>query len=317
MTNTTSLSKERILVTGITGIHGWPVYRMLAQALRPDHLFGIGPPKMKTPSGKNITPICIADSVQLGQVRDTFHPTLVIHAAGVCDLDVCEERPLWAHRINVDGCRAVVDTFGQHSRICFLSTDLVFSGEHPPVGGYAEQHAADPVSIAGKTFLQGEQAIAASPHWSILRLGLPVGKSINGDKGGLDWVENRFRKNLPVTLFTDEYRSMLLCSDLARSVVEFIVSGTKGLYHLGGPKAISLHELGTMIIRSGNYSPALLRGITRAQEINGPPRIGNVALNSRKVAPLLSCMPDAVVLPSAKQASIYQLRDDKDPTVEI
>lgn len=300
MTNTTSLSKERILVTGITGIHGWPMYRMLTRIIPPGHLFGIGPPKMKTPSGTNVAPICIADAAQLRQVRDAFNPTLVVHAAGVCDLDVCEERPLWAHQINVDGCRTVVDTFGQHSRICFLSTDLVFSGENPPDGGYAEQHAADPVSIAGKTFRQGEQAIAAAPHWSILRLGLPVGSSLNGDKGGLDWVAGRFRKKLPVTLFTDEYRSMLSCSDLARCVVEFIGTTTEGLYHLGGPAAVSLHELGAMIIRSGGYSPALLKGITRAQEVDGPPRIGNVALNSSNVAPLLSRMPDAVLLPSVK-----------------
>jgi dTDP-4-dehydrorhamnose reductase len=216
---------------------------------------------------------------------------MVLHAAGVCDLDVCEERPLWAARINSGGTAAVAEVFGSTAAIIFLSTDLVFSGNHAPEGGYTEDHIPDPVSIAGKTFLDGERQLSRCQRSTIIRLGLPVGPSITGDKGGLDWVESRFKKNRPVTLFTDEYRSVICNRDAARCVVEFTADRRDGTFHLGGPVPVSLHELGMKIIVGGGYDPLLLKGILRCQEKNGPPRMGNVALDSRRIFPYLSAPP--------------------------
>jgi hypothetical protein len=42
-----------------------------------------------------------------------------------------------------------------------------------------------------------------------------------------------------------------------------------------------LHEVGAFVIRRGGYDAALLRGILRREERNGPPRIGDVSLNSQ------------------------------------
>jgi dTDP-4-dehydrorhamnose reductase len=285
------IRRERILMTGITGIHGWPLYTLLTSLLPPERLFGIGPPHMRTPSGKGTLGCCVSDRPALARIRDHFAPNLVIHAAGVCDLDVCEERPAWADRLNNEGTAAIAQVFGDTAAILFLSTDLVFSGDNAPPGGYTEAHTPDPVSIAGKTFLAAEKQLAGCPRCSIIRLGLPVGPSVTGDKGGLDWVESRFRKNRPVTLFTDEYRSVIDNRDAARCVVEFAVRRINGLFHLGGPTPISLHGLGKMIIEGGNYDPALLKGILRIDERNGPPRIGNVALCSKKILHYLSTPP--------------------------
>jgi hypothetical protein len=45
---------RRILITGITSIHGWPIYKKLKSLLEPDGLFGIRPPNMRIPHGKNV-----------------------------------------------------------------------------------------------------------------------------------------------------------------------------------------------------------------------------------------------------------------------
>ena len=286
-----SLLNQRIFVTGITGIHGWPIYCRLASFMPPERLFGIGPPGMKKPSGGSLTACCITDRKCLREIRNFFKPTLLIHCAGVCDLDVCEMRPQWAEKINREGTAAVVEIFGDLIPVVYLSTDLVFSGNDPPAGGYTEKHAPDPVSVAGKTFLLGEKELTGCREWTIIRLGLPMGPSVTGDKGGLDWIENRFRKSRPVTLFTDEYRSVIACSELARCVGEFVAVRRNGLFHLGGPISVSLHELGQMIISGGGYNGDLLKSLRRHEEVDGPPRIGNVALNSGKIVPYLSSVP--------------------------
>ncbi len=276
-------SEWRILITGITSIHGWPIFSRLYSLVQPSHLFGIRPPKMNNPQYKNVLSLCITDHSRLKKIRTQFQPTHVIHCAGVCDLDVCEERPEWAHSINVEGTKIITDLFGNNTTLFYMSTDLVFSGHEPPQGGYRENCQPDPISIAGKTFTKAETYIKKCKSHCILRLGLPLGNSLTGDKGAIDWIESRFKKNLPVTLFYDEYRSCISCEDMSILVLKALTLELRGLYHLGGDKSWSLYDIGKYVLLKGKYPKRLLKGMCRHEEKNGPPRISDVSLNSKKI----------------------------------
>jgi len=269
----------KILVTGVTSIHGWPIYERLSQCLPPERLFGIRPPKTTAPENSHVLAACITDKDQLQRVREQFNPTHVVHCAGVCDLDVCEDRPDWAYAINVKGTQVISEVFGDLP-IVYMSTDLVFSGEDPPNGGYAECHKISPVSVAGKTFAEAETCLKPNGHHCIVRLGLPLGDSITGNKGAIDWIESRFKRQLPVTLFHDEFRSCVTCGEIADMALNILAGQWEGLYHFGGRRSWSLHEIGAYVIQRGGYNPSLLNGILRSQEEKGPPRIGDVSLNS-------------------------------------
>jgi dTDP-4-dehydrorhamnose reductase len=134
----------------------------------------------------------------------------------------------------------------------------------------------------GKTYLLAEQEIAKALRRSIVRIGLPMGDSIQGKKGAVDFIEGRLRRNLPMSLFHDEYRSCIGCDDLAEGVVSLLFMEVEGLYHVGGPHAVSLYEIGERILNRGNYRKEALRKLSRKEDVNGPPRIGNVHLNSGK-----------------------------------
>ncbi|MBC8549373.1 MAG: sugar nucleotide-binding protein [Candidatus Brocadiales bacterium] len=277
----------RILVTGITSIHGWPIFTQLHKLLPEAFLYGLRPPKSNVPEASNVSSFCITELKKLKKIKDEFNPTHVIHCAGVCDLDVCEERPEWAHLLNVNGTRAVVDVFGNDIPILYMSTDLVFSGFNAPAGGYTEEDKPNPINVVGETFANAESYIQRCRDYSIIRLGLPLGDSIGGTKGAIDWIENRFRRNLPVTLFYDEYRSCVECEEIGRTAIAALTIGLRGLFHLGGERRCSLFDIGKHVLDSGGYAPALLNGIMRHQEKNGPPRIGDVSLNSEKLRRLV------------------------------
>jgi dTDP-4-dehydrorhamnose reductase len=280
--NSLKFEHSRILITGITSIHGWPIYGRLGSLADSGRLFGIRPPNMRIPADENVDSLCITDSIKLAQVRDEFQPTHVLHAAGVCDLDVCEARPQYAYDINVTGARNIVSVFSESCYIMYLSADLVFSGNKTSAGGYSETDMPDPVSIVGKTILQAESEISKAPRHAIVRLGLPMGNSIQGKKGAVDFIEGRLKRGLPMSLFHDEYRSCIGCEDLADAVVSLFSMEVEGLFHVGGPRAVSLYEIGDRILKRGNYKKEALRKMSRKDEVNGPPRIGNVHLNSEK-----------------------------------
>jgi dTDP-4-dehydrorhamnose reductase len=278
---------SRVLITGITSIHGWPIYKKLRSVIPSDRLFGIRPPNMEIPDDGNAESICMTAQQELARLRDEFQPTHVLHAAGVCDLDICEARPQYAHSINVNGAQNIVSVFSESCYIMYLSADLVFSGNSPSALGYAETDKPDPVSVVGKTFLLAEKEIAKASRHSIVRLGLPMGDSIQGKKGAIDFIEGRLKRGLPMSLFHDEYRSCIDCDDLADAVVSLFALEAEGLFHVGGPRPVSLYEIGERILRRGNYRREALMKWSRADDVNGPPRIGNVHLNSAKAERLL------------------------------
>ncbi|MHC5083758.1 MAG: sugar nucleotide-binding protein [Planctomycetota bacterium] len=278
--------QHKILVTGITSIHGWPIWQALESCCAPENLMGIRPPATKAPVASNIIAACITDKDQLRQIRDTFSPTCVIHCAGVCDLDLCEERPDWAYDLNVNGAKAVCDVLAETCRIIYMSTDLIFSGDHRPESGYAETCVPTPISVAGKTLYQAEQTIAQTAGACVIRLGLPLGDSVTGTKGAIDWIKSRLLKNRPVTLFYDELRSCLWCDQIGELAPA--MPSLSGLYHFGGNRPWQLYEIGLHVRDQYNVAPHLLKGIYRHQEQNGPPRIGDVSMNSTKLKKQLS-----------------------------
>jgi dTDP-4-dehydrorhamnose reductase len=284
------INTSRILITGITSIHGWPIYKALKSIVSPDRLFGVRPPNMRMPEDRNVVSLCITAKEELGRLRDDFQPTHVLHAAGVCDLDTCEAKPLYAHNINVNGAKSIVSIFSGSCYIMYLSADLVFSGNNALTRGYAETDDPDPVSVVGRTYALAEKEIVKARRHSIIRLGLPMGDSIQGKKGAIDFIEGRLKRGLPMSLFHDEYRSCINCDDLADAVVSLLSMEVEGLFHVGGPHPVSLYEIGERILKRGNYRREALRKLSRKDDLNGPPRIGNVHLNSRKAERVLGRM---------------------------
>jgi dTDP-4-dehydrorhamnose reductase len=285
---------KRVLITGVTSLHGWPLYKALTQQLGPKHVLGIGPPKTKAaqfPEG-NAIPCCINDIAGLTAVFEQFRPTHVIHAAGMCDLDVCELWPSLAYQRNVVGTQNVA-RLSRNCHVMYISTDLVFSGNHPPLEGYDEHSRPDPPSMIGKTFIQAEAIMAQRPNAMIVRKGLPMGASLSGRKGPIDYLAYRFRRGKPLTLFYDELRSALYIDDLIAGLRLLWETQATGCYHFGGPQRVSLYDIGNYLIKTRHYDPTCLIRASRFEDPADLPRIGNVALNSRRAYTLTGFTPRA------------------------
>ncbi|PON11656.1 hypothetical protein C2W62_43665 [Candidatus Entotheonella serta] len=236
---------KRVLITGVTSLHGWPLYKTLTQQLGPQQVLGICPPKTKMgqfPAG-NARPCCINDTAGLTTAFEAFRPTHVIHAADMCDLDVCELWPSLAYQRNVVGTQNIV-RLSRDCHLMHISTDLVFSGNPPPPNGYDEDSSPDPPSMIDKTFIEAEAAVTQLPGAMIVRKGLPMGDSLSGRKGPIDYLAYRFRRGKPLTLFYDELRSALYIDDLITGLLLLWESETEGRYHFGGPKRVSLYDIG-------------------------------------------------------------------------
>ena len=143
----------------------------------------------------------------------------VLDCAGNCALKSCELDPAMAWRINVEGVRNLLAMVAERdARLVHLSIDLVFSGTRR-AAVTSKHDPTDPVTVYGKTMVAAEQLISADCAAAcILRISLPMGVSFNGHAGAIDWIQSRFKKSKPATLYFDEVRTPTYTDCLNRAV---------------------------------------------------------------------------------------------------
>ena len=279
-----------LLVTGITGVVGYHALRYF-QTRYPGQVMGIRQEDDPRMSGPGIVACNAEDPAALARVFDEHGFAAVVDCAGNCALKACELNPAIAWRLNVEGVKNLVaQSVRIGARMVHLSVDMVFSGLKD--GGYLETDPIDPVTVYGKTMVAGERAVLdADPDACILRISLPMGTSLNGHAGAIDWIASRFKKSRPATLYTDEIRTPTYTDCLNRLYEAVMSRGLTGIYHAGGPRRLSLYQIAQVINRVGGYDADCLFGIPRAHGGPIPPRAGNVSMDSSKLARALGCQP--------------------------
>jgi len=141
----------RILITGANGQVGWHLQRTLA------------------PLGKtlaiDVEQVDLTDLDAVSRTVREFAPDVVANAAAYTAVDKAESEPDLARAINVAApARIAAECAHSGALMIHYSTDYVYDGSKP--GPYEESDATGPLSVYGKTKLDGDEAIIASgcPH---------------------------------------------------------------------------------------------------------------------------------------------------------
>jgi dTDP-4-dehydrorhamnose reductase len=279
-----------LLVTGIAGVAGYNALRYFRRKY-PGQVIGNRRTDNWPMRGEGIVSCNLEDRDGLRRLFDQHQFAAVLNCAGSCKLKSCELGPEMAWRVNVATVESLLDVLaGSDVRLVHLSIDLVFSGAGE--GNHVEDDPTDPVTVYGATMVAGEQRVlAARPQSCILRISLPMGVSFNGHAGAIDWIQSRFKKGRPATLYFDEIRTPTYTDCLNRLLETVLASNLAGLYHAGGPRRLSLFEIAQVVNRIGGYHPDHLMGCLRHQAGPIPPRAGNVSLASDKLVRALGYEP--------------------------
>jgi dTDP-4-dehydrorhamnose reductase len=291
-----------LLVTGIAGVAGYNAFHYF-QARYPGQVFGVRRADNWPLSGRGIIACDAMDEAGWARLFDEHQFKAVVNCEGSCKLKSCELDPEMAWRINVSGLQNLLRMIGQTKlRLVHFSIDLVFSGTAG--GNHLEDDPTDPVTVYGHTMVEAERVLQRlAPDAVILRISLPMGVSFNGHAGAIDWIQSRFAKSKPATLYYDEIRTPTYTDCLNELLETLLCNDLAGLYHAGGPRPLSLYQIAQIVNRLGGYDPDLLIGCLRREAGPMPPRAGDVTLDSSKLARALGYQPfDA-----------WPLRDDHTP----
>ncbi len=279
-----------LLITGIAGVAGYNAFHYFRQKYK-GQVIGTRRTNNWPLRGHGIEPCELHDYDSVASLFERYRFASVLNCEGTCKLKSCECAPALAERVNVASAKNLLQVMqGTNTRFVHMSVDLVFSGR--PGGGHVEEDLPDPVTIYGKTMWEAEQVILAERSEAcILRISLPMGISFNGHAGAIDWIQSRFHKGKPATLFYDEVRTPKYTDCLNLACERVLASGLSGLFHAGGPRRLSLFEIAQIINRVGGYDARHLMGCLRHEAGPMPPRAGDVTMDSSKLIRALGYNP--------------------------
>lgn len=281
-----------LLVAGIAGVGGYNAFAWFRQKYGPT-VWGQRPVRNWPLSGDGIWAIDLTDSRELKQAIKRHGIRTIVNCGGSCALKSCELDPAMARRVNVETVQSLLRSIEDMDvRLVHLSIDLVYSGTRG--GRHVESDPVDPVTVYGSTMVEAEDLIRNQrPEACILRISLPMGISFNGHAGAIDWIQARFAKGKPATLYYDEVRTPTYVECLNEVLEQVVISDMHGVWHAGGPRHLTLYEIAQIVNRVGGYDPDLLHGCYRLQAGPMPPRAGNVTMDSTALANALGTAPFA------------------------
>jgi dTDP-4-dehydrorhamnose reductase len=279
-----------LLITGVAGVAGYNALAYFA-ARYPGRVIGIRQADNWPLRAAHIVACDAEDRRGLTELFDRWQFRSVLDCAGNCALRACELDSRLAWRTNVEGLINLASIVVERDvRLVHTSIDLVFAGRQG--GGYREHERCDPVTVYGKTMVAAEQVLADwAPAACVLRISLPMGVSFNGHAGAIDWIQSRFKKGRPATLYFDEVRTPTYTDCLNLLFERALASELAGVFHAGGPRRMSLFEIAQVVNRVGGYDPRLLMGCPRHDAGPVPPRAGDVSLDSSRLAAALGGQP--------------------------
>jgi dTDP-4-dehydrorhamnose reductase len=169
-----------------------------------------------------------------------YKPVVVIHAAGLTDVDGCEADPWSALRVNAMGTQNVALACREvNAAMLYLSTDYVFSGHKG--APYAEWDAPDPLSTYGQSKYAGEVAVRETlQKFYIVRTSGLYGRHGNSF---IMSILKAAQDKPEIPVVADQVTLPTYTRDLADAIAQLVKTQFYGTYHItNSGDGISWHD---------------------------------------------------------------------------
>jgi len=221
--------------------------------------------------------IDITDRFRLEAEVVRLEPDVIINCAAYTDVDGCETDPGGARRINAEGAEnAARAAAAVGCRLVHISTDFVFDGTRGDPYGEADRPA--PLSVYGRTKLEGESRIATvlEDHL-IIRSSWLYGA---GRRNFVDQIRRRALAGERLRVVHDQSGSPTWVVDLGGAILALLATSHRGLAHFANTGTCSRHELAVEIARIVCPAPPPIESISTDEAGRLAPRPANSALDT-------------------------------------
>jgi dTDP-4-dehydrorhamnose reductase len=229
--------------------------------------------------------LAVVDSIE--RVIEAVRGDIIVNAAAYTAVDKAESEPDIAWRVNAEGARAVAAAAARTGRpIVQISTDYVFDGAQGRP--YREEDPVGPVSVYGRTKLEGERAVALVNPFHIV-----VRTSWVYSPFGANFLKTMLRLGLSrqsIQVVADQWGTPTSALDIAdgllhmgrKLVAQPENTALRGVFHMTGSGATNWAGFAAVIFeQAARYgrAPITVAPITTAQYSTPAKRPANSRLD--------------------------------------
>jgi len=223
----------KILVTGYNGQLGFDVVRE-------------GKKRGLEMKGIDIADLDITQEQAVEAYVKEYQPDAIIHCAAYTAVDKAEDDKDVCWKVNVEGTRFLAQAARKiNAKFMYISTDYVFDGEGEQP--FFETDEPNPVGYYGLTKYEGEKEVQSLlEEYFIVRISWVFG--VNGNnfiKTMLRLAETRNE----LSVVGDQIGSPTYTFDLARLLIDMIVTDKYGIYHASNEGFTNWAEFASEIFR--------------------------------------------------------------------
>lgn len=211
---------------------------------------------------------------------------LVINAAGLADVNGCEQNPNKAHCLNVDMANNIAKlTHKLGVKLMHISTDHLFDGCS---AYYTEECALAPKNVYAATKQLAEQlTLENNPSAAVLRTNF-YGWGTSHKRSFSDWIIDSLLAQKNIQCYTDVFFTPLFINQVGEAVLSLHEKNASGIYHVAANERLSKYEFSQHIARLFELNTELITPAKYATQANQILRPLDMSLANNKLQQLCS-----------------------------
>lgn len=247
------MNKRRLLITGGTGLLAlnW------ACAMRNTWCVILGTHRhLVNLTGVYSCPLALDDPTYLNAQFDAIAPDLIVHTAGLTNVDQCELTPKLAHHVNVEIAGNVALAAARRGcPLVHISTDHLFAGDQSM---RSELETPTPVNQYGRTKALAETVVMnANPTALVLRTNF-FGWGHPGRVSFSDWIIYNLRAGNMLPVFENVFFTPIIADTLALAAHQLVAKEASGVFNLVGDERVSKYDFACMLAEHFSLPKRLL-----------------------------------------------------------
>jgi dTDP-4-dehydrorhamnose reductase len=242
---------------------------------------------------------------------EVINPSMVIHTAGLTNVEICERKPELAYSVNVEISRIVAKaTIALNIPMVHISTDHLFKGKKPYL---SESEPVSGINVYAKTKALAEKYVTEiNPDSLIIRSNF-YGWGTSYRNSFSDQIIQSLRNNQVLNLFDDVHYTPILAEYLIQAVHDLLAIRANGIFNVVSDDRISKYEFGILIADEFKLDKSLIQRASLASQSNFVRRPLDMSLSNQKFKELLGRN-----LGSVKQHIVQlHLQEEDEKTLEI
>jgi dTDP-4-dehydrorhamnose reductase len=187
----------------------------------------------------------LSDAMSIRRVVRELQPGLIVNAAAYTAVDRAESEPEPAARVNAAAPAVLAEEAKRAGALLVhYSTDYVFDGRQRTP--YREDDATNPLSVYGRTKLEGEKAVRASgARHLIVRTAWVYGEGRNF----VNAILAKAAAGEALRVVDDQRGAPTWARDIAAKTVDLLEKKQESLFHVTAEGEASWHEVAREILK--------------------------------------------------------------------